>query len=295
MYSLKEGWIAMFGEMPTDDWDGKIYCQETNSNIIFSANKIQGFLKAHTFALVLEGSLTIVYSGRKLTLQADDLYFYSPGMPITVLEASDNYRALILYADEYTTIDIPAVRDLVNIAYMPIVQLHEPKLSLSHDAAQRLASRMREISEYLHSSHIYRDEVLRMLYGVFLLDVRNAQKYVVARGRQVPQRVEEIFIGFVRLLPENYVEHRDLAFYASRLNISSVYLSRVVKQVSGRTVVDYINHMLLMEASFLLRTSSLSITQIADLLHFADTPSFSKFFSRLKGMSPREYRMEGRG
>ena len=47
---------------------------------------------------------------------------------------------------------------------------------------------------------------------------------------------------------------------------------------------------LLMEASFLLRTSQLSITQIADRLHFADTPSFSKFFSRLKGQSPRAYR-----
>jgi AraC-like DNA-binding protein len=32
------------------------------------------------------------------------------------------------------------------------------------------------------------------------------------------------------------------------------------------------------------------ISQIADRLHFADTPSFSKFFSRMKGMSPREYR-----
>jgi len=39
-----------------------------------------------------------------------------------------------------------------------------------------------------------------------------------------------------------------------------------------------------------LQTSQLSIAQIADQLHFADTPSFSKFFSRLKGMSPKEYR-----
>ena len=74
------------------------------------------------------------------------------------------------------------------------------------------------------------------------------------------------------------------------LNITPVYLSRVVRQVTGRTVIDYINQMLLMEASFLLQTSPMSITQIADHLHFADTPSFSKFFSRLKGVSPKEYR-----
>lgn len=54
--------------------------------------------------------------------------------------------------------------------------------------------------------------------------------------------------------------------------------------------MDYINQMLVMEASFLLRTTSLSITQIADRLHFSDVASFSKFFSRFKGVSPRDYR-----
>ena len=57
----------------------------------------------------------------------------------------------------------------------------------------------------------------------------------------------------------------------------------MVRQVTGRTVVDYINQMLLMEASFLLQTSGLSITQIADRLHFADTPSFSKFLDEPSG------------
>ncbi len=40
----------------------------------------------------------------------------------------------------------------------------------------------------------------------------------------------------------------------------------------GHTVIDYVNQMLMIEASFLLRTSSLSIQQIADRLHFADAP-----------------------
>ena len=124
---------------------------------------------------------------------------------------------------------------------------------------------------------------------VFLLVLQNAQQRAIVH-RQTPQRVEEIFIGFIRLLPRYFAEHHDIPFYADQLHISPVYLSRVVRQVTGRTVVDYINQMLLMEATFLLQTSQLSITQIADHLHFADTPSFSKFFSRLSGMSPKEYR-----
>ena len=130
-----------------------------------------------------------------------------------------------------------------------------------------------------------------MLYATFLLDMQNAQQHTITH-HQIPPRVEEIFIGFIRLLPLHFAEHHDIAFYASRLHITPVYLSRVVRQVTGRTVIDYINQMIVMEASFLLRTSPMSITQIAERLHFADTPSFSKFFLRMKGVNPRRYRME---
>ncbi len=75
------------------------------------------------------------------------------------------------------------------------------------------------------------------------------------------------------------------------LCITTTYLSRVVRQVSGgRTVVDYINQMLLMEAVFLLRQTSLSITQISDQLHFSEVTTFARFFNRMKGMNPRDFR-----
>ena len=246
-------------------------------------------MAAYSFTLVTEGWLTIVYNGQQLTLQPDDLYIYSPGLEVTVLAASDNYRGICLLADEHLTIESPTVHDLVNIAYVPIVYLHEPKIALPHDDARRLEDKMHEIIGYLHSDHIYKSKILQMLYAVFLLDVQSAQTKAVSE-RRVPQRVEDIFIGFIRLLPQHFAEHHDIAFYAAALNISTVYLSRIVRQVTGRTVVDYINQHLLMEAAYLLRTTSLSIAQIAARLHFADAPSFSKFFSRKKGVTPKDYR-----
>ena len=92
------------------------------------------------------------------------------------------------------------------------------------------------------------------------------------------------------VLPAHFARHHDIGFYASQLSISPVYLSRIVRQVAGRTVVDYINQMLLMEAAFLLRTTDLTVAQVADRLHFADSASFCKFFQRQKGTSPRRFR-----
>ena len=290
MYTFNEYLPIFIGDdLPEKGWDNGMYCLETDAAKILRSNLQRGFVACFAFMVVDKGWMTIHYNGRELTFYPNDLYIYSPGLPVDVIATSDDLHGYCLMADEHVTIEAPSVHDLVHLAYLPIVQLHEPKQTLASDAAQHLIMKMREIIGYLHSNHIYKGEVLRMLYSIFLLDLQNAQQRAIVH-RQTPQRVEEIFIGFIRLLPSHFAEHHDIAFYADRLHITPVYLSRVVRQVTGRTVVDYINQMLLMEASFLLRMSPMSITQIADHLHFADTPSFSKFFSRLKGMSPKEYR-----
>ena len=289
MYTLKEWWNISIGEDPVKDWDGKVYCTPSNAEMTMQTNLTQGFLSCYTFTLVTEGWLTMNYNGIEIHLTKGDLYIYSPGLSVTILSISQDYRSYCLMVDEHTTLETPSIRDMVSMAYLPIVQLSEPKLSLPQETAALLESRMREIINYLHSDNTYKQQVLRMLYAIFLLDLQNAQDRIIVH-RHVPQRIEEIFIGFNRLLPLHFVEHHDIGFYADRLHITSDYLSRVVKRVTRRTVIDYINQMLLMEASFLLRTSKLSIAQIGQRLNFADAPSFTKFFSRLKGMTPKEYR-----
>ena len=290
MYTLNEYLPLFLGDdLPEKGWDDGMYCFETDAAKILRTNLMHGFVSCFAFMLVDKGWMTIHYNGREMTLHPNDLYTYSPYLPVTVIATSEDFHGFCLMVDEHVTIELPSLHDLVHIAYLPIVQLHEPKQTLASDAARHLLMKMREIIGYLHSEHIYKGEVLRMLYSIFLLDLQNAQQRAIVH-RQIPQRVEEIFIGFIRLLPSHFAQHHDIPFYADRLHITPVYLSRVVRQVTGRTVVDYINQMLVMEASFLLRMSPMSITQIADHLHFADTPSFSKFFSRLNGMSPKEYR-----
>ena len=77
------------------------------------------------------------------------MYTYSPGLPVDVIATSDDFHGLCLMADEHVTIEAPSVHDLVHLAYLPIVQLHEPKQTLPLDAAQHLSAKMREIIGYL--------------------------------------------------------------------------------------------------------------------------------------------------
>lgn len=289
MYSLKEAWIKMHGTAPYEGWDGRIQCDRTDAAITFRANRTQGFMSAYTFTLVLEGWLTIIYNGRQLTLGPNDLYIYSPGMSVTIVSATKNYRGICLLVDEHLTLESDTVRDMIRIAYLPIMRLHEPKIAISDDTATILGGRMEEILRYLSSGNSNKGAIVEHLYAVFLLDIQNALEHT-SSTEQSGKRMEDVFVGFIRLLPENFLEHHDISFYAQSLNITTTYLSRAVRQLAGRTVVGYVNQFLMMEATFLLRTSKMSIAQISDRLHFSDQAAFSKFFSRMQGESPREYR-----
>jgi len=289
MYRLKEWWDITIGGEPYDGWDGKVVCTESNGDLTRKTNITQGFLACYTFTLVTQGWLTMQYGNGEVKIQQGDLYIYSPGLAVTIIDASADYQSVCLMVDEFTTLESPAVRDMVSLAFLPIVQLSTPKLTLTAEQASLFEGRMREIISYQQSLNVYKDKLLRMLYAVFLVDLQNVLEVSITH-RQVPPRVEEIFIGFNRLLPEHFIEHRDIGFYADQLCITNDYLSRIVKKVSGRTVGDFINQMLLMESCYLLRTTSLSISQIAERLHFAAPAAFTHFFTRMKGISPREYR-----
>ena len=290
MYSLKEYWQLRDLPLPKGEWDGNVICLKTNVEWTFGANETHGFLSCYTFTIVTSGWVTIIYHNSEITLNEGDLYTYSPGMEVTVLSASEDYRGICLLADERFTLSLSMVRNAVRTAYFNVVELTSPVLSLRPDDLCRLRELMLMAIHYQQSGITHSNESLQMLYSLFLLDLSAIQEHSI-REHRLPKRVEEIFLGFLSLLPQHFIEHHGIGFYASRLCITTTYLSRIVRQVSGgRTVIDYINQFLLMEATFLLRQTSMSISQIAEQLHFAETTTFARFFQRMKGMNPKEFR-----
>ena len=287
---MKEFWQLRNLPVPEGEWDGNVICLETNAEWTFGTNKTHGFLSCYTYTIVTRGWVTILYNNHELTLREGDLYTYSPGFEVTVLMASDDYRGICLLADEHFTLSLPTVRDAIRTTYFTVVELTSPVLPLKTDDFRRLRELMQMMIHYQQMGLPQANDSMKMLYNLFLLDLSSIQEHSI-REHRFPKRVEEIFLGFLGLLPQHFAEHHNIGFYASELCITTTYLSRVVRQVSGgRTVVDYINQLLLMEATFLLRQTSLSIAQIADRLHFAETTTFARFFYRMKGVNPREFR-----
>lgn len=103
-------------------------------------------------------------------------------------------------------------------------------------------------------------------------------------------RVKLLFEHFMSLVTEYHSTQRNMAFYASRLGLTPKYLSKLIKQVSGRSAPDWIDLFVILEAKNLLKYSDESIKEIVYQLNFPNPSVFYKFFKAHTGMTPSEYR-----
>ena len=103
-------------------------------------------------------------------------------------------------------------------------------------------------------------------------------------------RLSILFDRFIALVGEYSSSQRGVGFYAEKLCLTSKYLSKLIKQASGRSAPDWINSFVILEAKNLLRYSDLSIKEIVFQLHFPNQSVFYKFFKTHTGMIPSEYR-----
>ena len=97
------------------------------------------------------------------------------------------------------------------------------------------------------------------------------------------------------LCPITHREEMNLAANANlspfnQLCLAPHYLSTLVKQASGRTVMEWINEVAVKEIKVWLAYSNETSAQIAYRLNFPSPSALSKFFKRETGMTPSEYR-----
>ena len=95
---------------------------------------------------------------------------------------------------------------------------------------------------------------------------------------------------FMELVQEHYREERLIGFYADKLCITPKYLSKLVKENTGRSAGEWIDNHVILEARAMLQSSDMTIQQIAASLNFPNQSFFGKYFKRATGLSPKQYR-----
>lgn len=103
-------------------------------------------------------------------------------------------------------------------------------------------------------------------------------------------RSKVIFDKFMKLVAEYHTQYRNVGFYADKLCLTPKYLSKLIKNATGRSAPEWIDSYVILEAKNLLKYSGTTIKEIVYQLNFPNQSVFYKFFKARTGMTPTEYR-----
>lgn len=114
----------------------------------------------------------------------------------------------------------------------------------------------------------------------------------IAPAQGSSTRAQQIFDKFMTLLQVYHTKERSLQFYADKMYLTPKYFAGVIKSYSGRSVLDWINEYVILEARMMLRYTPMSVQEIAYALNFPSQSAFGKYFKKQTGVGPKKYRHE---
>jgi AraC-like DNA-binding protein len=243
-----------------------------------------------TFAgigICVEGECNIVINEQHYRLQKGDMCLILPGVMLHVDWKSRDFAAYTLAVTQefFYKINIPLSASL----YLAIRE--SSCISLNGKETDRLMTLCNELKELNgHREHPYRYEISRSLSAAIIYEIAAVYHEKPALQRFSFSRKNELFMRFRQLVTLHHSESRKIEFYADKLCISEHYLSIIVKQISGSSASACIERIVIANAKSLLVSTEMTIQQIADKLNFPNASFFSKYFKRIAGQTPKEYR-----
>lgn len=105
-------------------------------------------------------------------------------------------------------------------------------------------------------------------------------------------RQRQIMEQFMKLAITDHAQEHLVGYYADRLCVTPKYLSKIIKEASGRSVPEWLNELLILDAKNMLRHSDMTIKEISSALNFPNQSFFFRFFKNHTGVTPTQYRNE---
>lgn len=196
-------------------------------------------------------------------------------------------RILIHFQKSYLK---PILNNTPNIdIYQPFRNgFHLIRFSLEeqHKVEIILSSMMSEFSANNPHKQIYLQMLLMQL---FLLILRCPNCLKESPIDKIPPHHQPI-LDAISYIANCYNEDLTLDFVSKKFCFSPWYFSRIFKQVTGMSYIEYLNKIRINEAQKLLTKTNKRITEIAIETGFNSLTNFGRVFKQISGCSPRQYK-----
>lgn len=244
----------------------------------------QPFQQTDTFvSMMMEGEFDCIVNLRQRHLEAGDLLLVTPQSILQAVGDVGQFQMQALHLSGTLT-------DRIFGGNVPaLYQLHMSDVLL-HPAAtdKELAlSMLNTLWVAVHTPHTQcRDTELRNLLQL-IASMAEQQREQAVSGQ--PRNVQ-FFNRFIQLVNSHCEQHRDLDYYANLLCLSKQYLSSIITQVSHHNASWWIEQAVITRAKVLLRHHDLPVQEIAYRLGFTEASNLTRYFKRVTGVTPLDYR-----
>ena len=258
-------------------------CIAANSASEMEIFRFPSRLNALIIGVGTEGETSLTSNLQEFRLKKDSLFIFSP-KHILQVQSNNRFKAhlIVIAPDFLKRINIDTKR------MMPLfLQFGSlPCMELTHAESQSLRSFISMVEQELKGSETdFSSEIIGGLIAATIYKVGD-----ILTDSPIHNRAEEYFRQFTELLGEHYKHERSVGFYARQLCITPKYLTTLIKRISGKSVSEWIDNYVILEAKTLLKYSNMSVQEIAYYLNFPNQSFFGSYFKRNAGMSPSQYK-----
>lgn len=267
-------------------------CIAANSTSEMEIFRFPSRLNALIIGVGTEGETSLTSNLQEFRLKKDSLFIFSP-KHILQVQSNNRFKAhlIVIAPDFLKRINIDTKR------MMPLfLQFGSlPCMELTHAESQSLRSFISMVEQELKGSETdFSSEIIGGLIAATIYKVGDILTHYLTEHPEVDSpihnRAEEYFRQFTELLGEHYKHERSVGFYARQLCITPKYLTTLIKRISGKSVSEWIDNYVILEAKTLLNYSNMSVQEIAYYLNFPNQSFFGSYFKRNAGMSPSQYK-----
>ena len=267
-------------------------CIAANSASEMEIFRFPSRLDAFIIGVGIEGETSLTSNLQEFRLKKNSLFIFNP-KDILQVQSNDRFKAhlIVITPDFLKRINIDTKR------MMPLfLQFGSlPCMELTHAESQSLRSFISMVEQELKGPETdFSSEIIGGLIAATIYKVGDILTHYLTEHPEVDSpmhnRAEEYFKQFTELLGEHYKHERSVGFYARQLCITPKYLTTLIKRISGKSVSEWIDSYVILEAKTLLKYSNMSVQEIAYYLNFPNQSFFGSYFKRNAGMSPSQYK-----
>ena len=247
-------------------------------------------------AYCVEGTVDCSVNLTDYHLTTGTLLLFTPGniVRITEPEPTQQLRLTLICASTSFITGIGINPSKFLIEAMDV--LRDPCIHLSTDEAEMLHKYVNLALDITKTNPQFIKESIGGLvssvfyqFAGFLADSKRRQDMETpVRTSRQRQMLEQ----FIKLAINDHAREHLVGYYADKMCVTPKYLSKIVKEASGRSVPDWLNELLILDAKNMLRHSDMTIKEISARLNFPSQSFFFRFFKNHTGQTPTQYREE---